>query len=794
MGKTKKITIPVLGMSCAACSARIEKVLLNMQGVQSASINIALEEGTIIYDENQITEKDIVKKISDIGYKVPEKNIELLISGMTCAACSARVEKHLNSLNGIKKANVNLATGSAKVQFVPGMITPSDICKSVNSIGYKANLSSDITEDERRVARQKDINQQKIKFIFSLILAFPLILMSISTLIGKNFTLNPWVQLALATPIQFVAGWQFYVGAYNSLKSRSANMDVLVTLGTSVAYFYSVFALFIGGDMLYFESSAMLITIILLGKLLETIAKGRTSEAIEKLMDLQAKKARVLRNEKEVDIPIEEVVVGDMVIVRPGERIPVDGIIAKGNSSVDESMLTGESIPVEKNPGDKVIGASINKQGSFVFKATKIGKDTTLAQIIRMVEEAQGSKAPIQRLADKLSNVFVPIIIVLAILTFSGWYIKGAPLSEALMHATAVLVVACPCALGLATPTAIMVGTGVGASKGILIRGGEHLELAGKIETVVLDKTGTITVGSPSVTDFIAFDPNNKREILSIIASGEKQSEHPLGEAIVKKAEELQLPLVDITEFKALPGKGIEFIHSGNIWHVGNEALARSLEVNFSKIQDIKNNWEEDGKTVMFIIKEKKLTGMIAVADTVKENARDAIKELRNLGIDVYMLTGDQERTAKAIAKQVGIENVIAEVFPDHKAREVQKLKESGKVVAMVGDGINDAPALATADVGMAIGTGTDVAIESASITLIRGDLTTIASAIRLSKKTLQKIKQNLFWALIYNVLALPLAMFGVFTPVMGGTAMAFSSVSVVTNSLLLKGYDPTIS
>lgn len=794
MNKTKKVTIPILGMSCAACSSRIERVLKDMQGVQSVHVNLALEKGTIMYDESKITVRDIIKKINDIGYKVPIKSLEILISGMTCAACSARVEKRLNSLDGIIAANVNLATNKAKIQLVPGLISPLDICKSIDSLGYKAKLASNVTEDEINIARQKNIYRQKLKFIFSLILSSPLILMSLSTLIGIDFILSPWLQLALATPIQFIAGWQFYVGAYNSLKTGSTNMDVLVCLGTSVAYFYSIFSLITDGDMLYFESSAMLITIILLGKLLETIAKGKTSEAIEKLMDLQAKKARVIRNGKEIDIPIEDVVVGDMIKVRPGERIPVDGIITKGNSSVDESMLTGESIPVEKKPGDRVIGASINKQGSFVFKATKVGKDTTLAQIIRMVEEAQGTKAPIQRLADKLSNVFVPIIIVLAILTFFGWLIKGALVSEALMHATAVLVVACPCALGLATPTAIMVGTGVGASKGILIRGGEYLELAGKIDTIVLDKTGTITVGSPSVTDFLAFSSFDERELLSIIASGEKHSEHPLGEAIVKKAEELQLPLVDITEFKALPGKGIEFIHSSNVWHVGNETLARSLDIDFSKIQDIKNDWEENGKTVMFVIKNRELAGMIAVADTIKPNAKDAIKELKELGIELYMLTGDQERTARAIAKQVGIENVIAEVLPEHKAQEIEKLKTSGKVVAMVGDGINDAPALATADVGMAIGTGTDIAIESASITLISGDLRSIASAIRLSRKTLQKIKQNLFWALFYNMLTVPLAMFGIFTPVMGGTAMAFSSVSVVINSLLLKRYDPTIS
>lgn len=792
MNKTKKITIPISSMSCAACSSRVEKSLNNTQGIQSVNVNLALEKSTIIYDEDKISQNDIIKKIRDIGYDVPEEKLEILISGMACAACSSRVENLLNSLDGVQKAAVNLATGKASILFIPDLITPSNILDSVNKLGYKAEFASDITIDKRKVNQQRMIYKQKLKFVFSLILSTPLIIMNIAPFFGRSFPINPWVQLLLATPVQFIAGWQFYVGAYKSLKASAANMDVLVALGTSVAYFYSVFALFTGGSMYYFESSAMLITIILLGKLLETIAKGRTSEAIEKLMDLQAKKARVLRDGKEINIPIEDVVVGDLIIVRPGERIPVDGIITKGTSSVDESMLTGESIPVEKECGDKVVGASINKQGSFIFKTTRVGDETTLAQIIRMVEEAQGSKAPIQRLADKVSNVFVPTIVAIALITFIGWYLKGAPFAEALMHTSAVLVVACPCALGLATPTAIMVGTGVGANKGILIRGGEYLELAGKVDTVVLDKTGTITKGTPSVTNFEVFSFDDKNKLLSIIASGEKQSEHPLGEAIVKKAKELNLPFIDITEFKALPGRGIKFNYNKEIWHIGNESLAKSLNIDFSKVQDTKNKWEEEGKTVMFAIKNEKIAGMIAVSDTIKENAKDAINELKDLGIDVYMLTGDQKRTANAIAKQVGIDNVIAQVLPDNKAEKIKELKKSGKIVAMVGDGINDAPALATADVGMAIGTGTDVAIESASITLIRGDLKTIASAIRLSKKTLQKIKQNLFWALFYNMIALPLAIFGVFTPVMGGTAMAFSSVSVVTNSLLLRRYDPT--
>jgi Cu+-exporting ATPase len=488
---------------------------------------------------------------------------------------------------------------------------------------------------------------------------------------------------------------------------------------------------------------------------------------------------------------VDEVLVGAFILVRPGERVPVDGVIQEGNTSIDESLLTGESLPVEKKPGDDVVGASINKYGSFTFQATKVGQDTVLAQIIRMVEAAQGSKAPIQRLADRVSNIFVPAIIAIALLTFGGWYISGANFESSLMHMVTVLVVACPCALGLATPTAIMVGTGVGAERGILIKGGEHLEQAGKIDAVVLDKTGTITEGVPAVTDIFALAPLDERKLLGIIASGEKKSEHPLGQAVVKRAEELEIPLEAVDNFEALPGQGIRFNLMNETWLIGNEKLASSLGIDISPLLPQKNRWEEEGKTVIIAMKGSSLSGLVAIADTVKENASQAISELRQMGLDIYMLTGDQKKTARAIAEQVNIDKVIAEVLPQHKAEEVQKLKDSGHIVAMVGDGINDAPALATSDVGMAIGTGTDVAMESASITLMHGDLMKIASAIRLSRRTLRKIRQNLFWAFFYNMITIPLAIFGVFTPVMGGTAMALSSVSVVTNSLLLKRYDP---
>lgn len=789
-GKRAAITIPISGMNCAACSARVEKGLHTLPGVLSANVNLVMGKGTINYDPEQIEPRQMIERVKELGYKVLEEQQELLISGMSCAACSARVEKRLNSLPGVQKAAVNLTTNKASISFIPGIITVSEIEKAVKDLGYGVQKARDLSLSEAAQARQKEKNWQLTRFIIAVLFTLPLAVMMISSHVGRHLMINPWVQLALATPVQFFAGWPFYRGAYHSLKTGSANMDVLVALGTSVAYFYSLISLFAGWNVYYFESAAMLMTIILLGKLLEAVARGKTSEAIEKLMGLQAKTARVLRDGVEMDIPVDEVLVGAFILVRPGERVPVDGVIQEGNTSIDESLLTGESLPVEKKPGDDVVGASINKYGSFTFQATKVGQDTVLAQIIRMVEAAQGSKAPIQRLADRVSNIFVPAIIAIALLTFGGWYISGANFESSLMHMVTVLVVACPCALGLATPTAIMVGTGVGAERGILIKGGEHLEQAGKIDAVVLDKTGTITEGVPAVTDIFALAPLDERKLLGIIASGEKNLNTP-GQAVVKRAEELEIPLEAVDNFEALPGQGIRFNLMNETWLIGNEKLASSLGIDISPLLPQKNRWEEEGKTVIIAMKGSSLSGLVAIADTVKENASQAISELRQMGLDIYMLTGDQKKTARAIAEQVNIDKVIAEVLPQHKAEEVQKLKDSGHIVAMVGDGINDAPALATSDVGMAIGTGTDVAMESASITLMHGDLMKIASAIRLSRRTLRKIRQNLFWAFFYNMITIPLAIFGVFTPVMGGTAMALSSVSVVTNSLLLKRYDP---
>ncbi|NLA04478.1 MAG: copper-translocating P-type ATPase [Firmicutes bacterium] len=790
-GKELSVTIPITGMNCAACSARVERKLGSLSGVSSAGVNLMMGRGTVDYDPEKVELRQIIERIEELGFGVSAERQEFLVSGMSCAACSARVEERLKSLPGVKEAAVNLATNKAAVSYISGMITVAEIEKAVRDLGYHVHPARSLSFDEAARAEKKEKNWQLARFVVAVLLTLPLAVLMVAAHTGLRFELNPWVQLALATPVQFFAGWSFYRGAYLSLKGGSANMDVLVSLGTSVAYFYSLASLLAGWGLLYFESAAVLMTIILLGRLLETVARGRTSEAIEKLMELQVKKARVLREGAEREIPVEQVAAGDLVVVRPGERVPVDGIIREGVTTIDESHLTGESMPVEKNPGDIVVGASINNYGSFTFQATKVGQDTMLAQIIRMVEEAQGSKAPIQRLADRVSNVFVPTIIAIALLTFAGWFISGAGFESSLMHMVTVLVVACPCALGLATPTAIMVGTGVGAGKGILIRGGEHLERVEKIDTVVLDKTGTITGGVPEVTDILAELPFDEEELLRIAASGEHRSEHPLGRAVVREAGKRGIALESIESFEALPGRGIKFHLRDGTWFIGNEKLADAAGAEISSLLTQKNLWESEGKTVMLVLKGASPAGMIALADTVKEGAGQALSELRQMGLDLYMLTGDQERTARAIAGQVGIDQVIAEVLPQHKAEAVQKLRESGRVVAMVGDGINDAPALATADVGMAIGTGTDVAMESASITLMRGDLGKIASAIRLSSRTLRKIRQNLFWAFFYNLITVPLAIFGIFTPVMGGTAMALSSVSVVTNSLFLKRYDP---
>ena len=723
----------------------------------------------------------------------------LRITGMSCAACSARIEKRLSKLEGVKSVNVNLTTEKATVEYEPSQIKISDMIKVVESLGYGAEKAEKITQDREKAEREKEIMKLRITLIASIILSSPLVLAMILSMLSIDvpFLHNAYFQLAVATPIQFIIGFRFYKNAFYALKSKSSNMDVLISMGTSAAYFFSLYNVFFepakmgGMKDLYFEASAVIITLILLGKYFEAVAKGKTSEAIKKLMGLRAKTARVIRNGVEEDLPIDEVETGDVIVVRPGEKIPVDGKIIDGNSSIDESMLTGESLPVEKKSGDLCIGATINKFGTFKFEATKIGKDTVLSQIVKMVEDAQGSKAPIQKIADKVAGVFVPTVIGIAILTFCIWFFTTGDLTKSIVSAVAVLVIACPCALGLATPTAIMVGTGKGAENGILIKGGEHLETAYKLNAVVLDKTGTITKGKPEVTDILPLRGFNEQELLELASITEKNSEHPLGAAIYEDGKKRLGTVPDPDEFEAIPGRGVKAVYQGKTIFMGTRKLMLEMDIDIGTLNATLESLENNGKTAMLMAVDHKVEAVIAVADTLKETSKEAIEDLQNMGVDVYMITGDNQRTANAIAKQVGITNVLAEVLPENKAVEVEKLKKSGKVVAMVGDGINDAPALATADIGMAIGTGTDVAIEAADITLMRGDLRMIPAAIRLSRKTMQKIKQNLFWAFFYNIIGIPFAAFGFLNPMIAGGAMAFSSVSVVTNSLSLKRYNP---
>ena len=727
-----------------------------------------------------------------------DKKETIKIQGMSCAACAARIEKRLKKLEGVNTAFVNLAAEKATIEYDSSRVKPSDIVNAIESLGYKAEEEPVYDHDRNREQRSVELRRLRTEFIISAVLSSPLILAMLLTIIHIDiaFLHNEYFQLAIATPVQFIIGFRFYRNAYHALKSKSANMDVLIAMGTTAAYFFSIYNAFFvpakEGMMmkeLYFEAAAVIITLVLLGKYLEAVAKGKTSEAIKKLMGLQAKTARVIKDGVEKDIPIEHVEVGDVIVVRPGEKIPVDGRIVEGSSSIDESMLTGESMPVEKKAGDYVIGATINKYGTFKFEAAKVGKETVLSQIIKLVEDAQGSKAPIQKIADRVSGIFVPIVAGIAVFSFLVWFLVLGNFSQGIISAVSVLVIACPCALGLATPTAIMVGTGKGAENGILIKGGEHLEMAYRINAVVFDKTGTITKGKPEVTDIVPLAQLNSDEILKLAAAAEKKSEHPLGVAIYEKGKKEFGLIPDPEKFQAIPGRGVMAVADGKEIYIGTRKLMNDKGIETGNIEAVIANLEDEGKTAMLMAADAKLQAIIAVADTLKEHSKQAIQQLRDMGIEVYMITGDNKRTAAAIAKQAGITNVLAEVLPENKAAEVEKLKKSGFIVAMVGDGINDAPALATADIGMAVGTGTDIAIEAADITLMRGDLRTIPLAIKLSKKTMKKIKQNLFWAFIYNVIGIPFAAMGLLNPVIAGGAMAFSSVSVVANSLSLKRF-----
>lgn len=694
-------------------------------------------------------------------------------------------------MQGVAEVNVNLSTNKAIIKHSSGAVSEDSLIEAVEGAGFKAEAEVEQDLDREKELREKEIRSLKKSFIISAILSLPLFTAMFVEMAGYTDTIlsNGWFQFALATPVQFIIGARFYKGAYKSIKGGGANMDVLIAMGTSAAYFFSIYNVLVGVNEFYFESSAVIITLIILGNTFEAVAKGKTSDAIKKLMGLQPNTARVIKDGVEVEIPIEELEIGDIVSVRPGERVPVDGIIVEGNSALDESMITGESIPVDKGVDDQVVGATVNEFGSFKFRATKIGKDTVLSQIIGLVEDAQGSKAPVQRLADKISGVFVPTVVVIAVLTLIGFYFLR-DFNTGLINAVAVLVIACPCALGLATPTAIMVGTGKGAENGILIKSGEHLERAHKMDTIIFDKTGTITKGEPEVTDIITFNNIENEELLRIAASVESASEHPLGQSIVKEGEDRGLDLVAPENFTAVPGKGLEANFEGKEILIGNRRLMRDNNIDIDDKENDLTKLEEEGKTAMLVAVDKGIAGIIAVADQLKDTSLEAIERLHDMNLEVYMITGDNERTAQAIADTIGIDKVLADVLPEDKAEKVEELKEEGKYVGMVGDGINDAPALAASNIGFAIGTGTDVAMEAADITLMSGDLKGVVTAIRLSHRTMKTVKQNLFWAFFYNTIGIPFAALGFLSPMVAGAAMAFSSVSVVTNSLRLRNFE----
>ena len=804
MSKTKQIILPIEGMTCANCAATIERNLKKVHGVQEASVNLSSERAIVGFDEEKATVEEFVERIRRAGYDVSIAEVEFAIRPKIDEMDAQQIKESLESLEGITDIFIDTTAGKLTVKYIPTLLSGLDIRHRIKKSGFEPEVLGDEIEDGEAKAREEEIKKHRRLLIVGIIFTLPLFLLSM----GRDFGIIPhsigmqswfnWILLTLATPVQFIVGAQYYEGAYKSLRNGTANMDVLVALGSSVAYFYSMFIVlgFLEGHV-YFETSAVIITLIRLGKFLEARAKGKTSKAIKKLLSLKPKTAKKIVDKKEIEVPIDDIQTGDILIVRPGEKIPVDGVVVEGSTAVDESMLTGESLPVEKRIGDKVIGSTMNKMGFIKIEATRVGKETALEQIIKLVEEVQGSKAPIQHLADRVSAVFVPLVILIAIATFAFWYFLSPDLLylsasdnliRALMNMVAVLVVACPCAMGLATPTAVMVGAGKGAEIGILFRSADVLERAGRIDTVVLDKTGTVTKGEPEVKTVVSLHPSlQEDEILKIAASVEWGSEHPLGEALVSEAQKHGIELITPEKFTSISGKGVKAIIKGQEVLVGSARFMQESNINFQTIETDLSSIEERAESTLLVAVENKIVGIIGIADSIKENSKDAVSEMQRMGLKTILLTGDNQQTARVIGGLVGVDEVIAEVLPADKAQAVKKLQSEGRIVAMVGDGVNDAPALAQADVGVAIGTGTDVAIASAQVTLMSGDLNGVVKAINLSKKTLKTIRENLFWAFIYNIVLIPIAALGRLNPMLAAAAMAFSSIFVVSNSLRLR-------